>query len=137
MKKAGMISDITRSLFQRPVTERYPFERLHETPAQLRGKLVWNPEKCTGCGLCDKDCPSQALELITLDKKAKKFLIRYHVDRCTFCAQCVQNCRFDCLDLSEEFELAALGRQPFEIYYGKEEDIKAFLEKIDGGPAAS
>ncbi len=126
--KAGMLGDIVRSLLKRPVTERYPFERV-VAPANLRGKLVYNPEKCTGCALCTKDCPSNAIELVTLDKKAKRFVLRYHADRCTYCAQCETNCRFDCIEMtSDQWELAALNRQPFEVYYGRDEDVQKILE---------
>ncbi len=130
---AAMLSDIVRSLFKRPITEKYPFER-YPAPERLRGKLTWNPEKCTGCALCNKDCPSKAIELLTIDKKAKRFVIEYHADRCTYCAQCVQNCRFECLGMSpEQWELAALSKQPFEVYYGRDEDIQAILAKHEGG----
>ena len=123
----AMLSDIVGSLFKRPVTEKYPFVKA-PAPDRLRGKLVWNPEKCTGCALCSKDCPSNAIELITIDKKAKRFVVEYHVDRCTYCAQCVQNCRFECLEMShEQWELAALSKEPFTIYYGKDEDVQAIL----------
>lgn len=127
MKVRTMLSDVLGSLFRRPATEKYPFERT-PAPARLRGRLYWNPEKCTGCCLCARECPADALELITLDKKEKRFVLRYHVDRCTFCAQCVQNCRFGCLGMSnEEWELAAGSKAPFTVHYGSEEDIVGVL----------
>ncbi|MDD5368563.1 MAG: 4Fe-4S dicluster domain-containing protein [Anaerolineaceae bacterium] len=129
MKIGAMFGDVFQSLFKQPVTERYPFER-HPTPERLRGEFQYDPSKCTGCQLCVKDCPSEAIELITLDRVAKRFVMRYHVDRCTFCAQCVQSCRFKCIRLSsEQWELAALSKDAFVVYYGKEEDIEAFLAK--------
>ncbi len=134
---AGMLGDIVGSLFKRPVTERYPFVKT-TPPERLRGKLRWNPEKCTGCALCTKDCPSNAIELITLDKKAKKFVVRYHADRCTYCSQCVENCRFGCIEMShEEFELAALQRQPFEVMYGRDEDVQKILATFGGEGVAA
>ncbi|MCP5095879.1 MAG: 4Fe-4S dicluster domain-containing protein [Chloroflexi bacterium] len=127
LKVGTMFSDVLRSLFQRPATEQYPFERT-EAPTRLRGHLNWNAEKCTGCRLCVKDCPSQAIELITIDKKAKQFVMRYHADRCTFCAQCVQNCRFECIEMaSEDWELAALTKEPFTVYYGDDTDVAGVL----------
>jgi formate hydrogenlyase subunit 6/NADH:ubiquinone oxidoreductase subunit I len=130
MRFATMLKDVLRSFVQRPITEKYPFEKT-PAPDRLRGKLVWNPEKCSGCCLCSKDCPSDAIELITLDKKAKRFVMRYHADRCTYCAQCVQNCRFECLSMSNtDWELAALAKQPFDVYYGKEDDVNAVLAKL-------
>ena len=56
-----MLLDITKSLFRQPVTEKYPFER-HPTPERLRGRLEWDATKCTGCGLCAKDCPADAIQ---------------------------------------------------------------------------
>ena len=123
------LGELVKSLFKRPVTERYPFDR-KPTPERLRGKLYYDPNKCAGCQLCVRDCPSQAIELVTIDKENKRFVMIYHMNRCTFCDQCVQSCRFDCLDLSsEEWELASLDEQPLTVYYGKEEDIRFLLEK--------
>lgn len=130
MKISTMFGDMMRVLFRRPATELYPFVR-RPVPERLRGKLVWNPEKCTGCCLCVKDCPADAIELITIDKANKRFVMRYHADRCTFCGQCVQNCRFSCLDMpSEVWELAARTKAPFTVNYGRDEDLNRLLEKL-------
>lgn len=124
MKVGRMLGDVLRSLFRRPVTVKYPFERT-AAPERLRGQLRFNPEKCTGCSLCVKDCPASAIELITLDKANKRFALRYHIDRCTYCAQCVQSCRFKCLEmLNDRWELAALSKDPFTVYYGDKPDVE-------------
>jgi formate hydrogenlyase subunit 6/NADH:ubiquinone oxidoreductase subunit I len=122
MKLGALFSDIIRALVKRPATQSYPFERA-PTPAQLRGAVCWDPERCTGCAMCVRDCPANALELITIDKAKKRFVLRYQVDRCTFCAQCVRTCNFGCLKLSsEQWELAALSRAGFARAYGGEAD---------------
>jgi formate hydrogenlyase subunit 6/NADH:ubiquinone oxidoreductase subunit I len=132
IKLGAMFGDIFRSLFKAPVTVKYPFEP-SPAPENYRGKLVWDPAKCTGCQLCVKDCPSNAIELVVLDKVNKRFVMRYHIDRCTYCAQCVENCRFKCIEMSnEQWELAALKKEPFTVYYGKEEDVAELLAKFAG-----
>jgi NAD(P)H-quinone oxidoreductase subunit I len=130
-----MLGDVFESIFKKPATQRYPFERF-PAPARYRGKLHWNPEKCSGCQLCVKDCPSYALELITVDKATKRFVMRFHSSRCTYCSQCVVSCRFGCLYQSnDEWELAASSRDTFELMYGRDEDVREYLARSVAPPA--
>lgn len=131
MRMGAMLGDIWSSLFKDPITERYPFVR-RPTPVNLRTQVVWNPEKCGGCQLCVKDCPAGALELIIIDRAAKRFVMKYDVDHCIYCAQCAKSCRFGCLQLSNsKWELAALERDAYTIYYGKDENISAALAALN------
>ena len=130
MKIGTMLGDVVISLFKPPVTEKYPFER-RKTPERLRGQLLWDDENCTGCELCAKDCPANAISIIVLDKANKQFVMRYYVDRCTFCAQCVYSCRQGCLSMSgDRWELAALERAPFQVYYGDESNVERVLADV-------
>ena len=123
MSFGTMLGDLLRSLFRRPVTVRYPFER-RATPERLRGRLVFDPAACTGCGLCVKDCPAAAIELVVAEKQNKRFVLRYHVDRCTFCAQCVQSCKHGCLLLSNTaWELATADKGSLTSDYGNESAV--------------
>lgn len=132
MKIGSMFKDLLISFFKKPITELYPFER-PQVAERFRGKLYYDPAKCTGCNLCSKDCPSDALEIVILDRPAKKFVARYHMDRCTYCGQCIQSCKFKCMGMSnEDWELAALNKEAFEVLYGRDEDIETLLAKFSG-----
>jgi formate hydrogenlyase subunit 6/NADH:ubiquinone oxidoreductase subunit I len=123
MKLGVMFRDAAESLFRKPNTRLYPFERT-EAPEKYRGRLIWNQSTCTGCGLCVMDCPALAIEMNALDKKAKRFVFTYHAERCTFCAQCVYSCRQGSLSLSStDWEMAALSQEPFTTYSGAEADV--------------
>jgi formate hydrogenlyase subunit 6/NADH:ubiquinone oxidoreductase subunit I len=127
MNIATMLRDVLTSLLQRPVTERYPFER-QPVPTRLRGMLTWDAKKCDGCRLCVRNCPSEALELNVIDRKEKRFVVRYRVDRCLFCAQCVISCPRGALAMSNErWELAALSKEPFDVYWGDAADVQTVL----------
>ncbi|MBX3065973.1 MAG: 4Fe-4S binding protein [Anaerolineae bacterium] len=130
MRIGTMLGDVLRSLFSRTATRQYPVERA-QPPTQLRGKLYYDPEQCTGCSLCVEDCPAYAIELITIDKTKKQFALRYHVDRCTFCGQCVESCRFKCIQLaSNEWELASLDKAAFTNLYQRAENDASNVEKV-------
>jgi NAD(P)H-quinone oxidoreductase subunit I len=130
MKIGSMLGEIFRSVFRKPATVQYPYGDRQAVPERLRGMVRYNPEKCTGCTLCMMDCPANAIEILTVDKPNKRFIMRFHADRCTYCAQCVVNCRFKCIEMSnEEWERAALTREPFTVTYGRDEDLKKFLER--------
>jgi formate hydrogenlyase subunit 6/NADH:ubiquinone oxidoreductase subunit I len=129
MRIGAMLGDISRSLFKRPVTELYPFER-RPTPERLRGQLVFHPETCTGCRICVRDCPAKAIDIVVVDKATKRFVMRFRTDRCTYCAQCVVSCNFKSLSMShEQWELAALNPAAFAVTSGREEDLCTLAER--------
>ena len=137
MRIGAMLGDIGRSLFKKPATEFYPFIK-KGTPERLRGALNFDAGKCTGCKICVRDCPANAVEIHVIDKATKRFVLRFYSDRCTFCAQCVVSCNFDSLGMShEQWELAALSREPFVVQLGRDEDIDALAKQIACGPAAA
>jgi formate hydrogenlyase subunit 6/NADH:ubiquinone oxidoreductase subunit I len=129
MKIGSMFSNVAGSLFKRPVTQLYPF--VEQTPPTLfRGKVLSDMSKCTGCMMCVKDCPAFALEVFTIDKAARRFVMLYHVDRCTFCEQCVISCHFNVLSMSNhDWELASTQKEAFAVYYGQDADIASLMER--------
>lgn len=72
-----------------------------QPPERFRGKITYDREKCIGCQLCLKVCPSAAIEFKPTEKKIKIYLAR-----CTFCSQCNDICPVNCLGMSNEFLLA-------------------------------
>lgn len=133
MRLATMLRDIWRAFFRKPATERYPAEE-RVPSARYRGQLRWEPERCTGCCLCVKDCPANAIEIIKLEKD--HVVMRYHPDRCVFCGQCVQNCRFNCITLDNAaWELPTGDPMTFTMHFGEEADVKRLLENTPSDAA--
>jgi NADH-quinone oxidoreductase subunit F len=68
----------------------------HRCPAGVCKALITysiDAEKCTGCGLCIKVCPTQA----TSGEKKKAHKIDN--DKCTRCGACIESCKFEAINV--------------------------------------
>ncbi len=77
---------------------------LTAVPWFVRSKPVEAAEvvltKCTGCSLCDKDCPYEAIEMVPAPAGSRfKLLATVKSYRCSGCGLCVGACAFDAIDL--------------------------------------
>ena len=99
------------SLFKKPATRRYPFVK---TPVadNFRGKQIFDIKKCVGCGLCSKDCPAKAIEMVMVEGKKRPL---FHLDKCVFCYQCAESCATNAIQSTKLFELACIDKSTLEL----------------------
>lgn len=86
-------------------------------------ELLWNREKCTGCGWCERICPQKAVhmenEVPVLDRK-----------KCTGCGKCVMEC------LESARALSGKQKTVGELLKAGEKDM-VFYEESGGGVTLS
>ncbi|TXT53812.1 MAG: NADH:ubiquinone oxidoreductase chain I-like protein [Candidatus Thorarchaeota archaeon] len=117
-----MERELLKSARSKQATVIYPFTKEGlNVPPDLRGKWVYkNPNNCTGCKICERVCPSDAIEMIECRPEDVQTRTGFrpicHFDRCLLCGQCVESCPRDVLELSDEFEMAYLSRDDMVIY---------------------
>lgn len=88
---------IIKSLFLKPSTRLYPMEK-RAFYANTRGRIEIEIDKCIFCSLCQKKCPTQAIEV---NKPNKTWSINYM--RCIVCSACVDNCPKKCLIMANQY----------------------------------
>jgi formate hydrogenlyase subunit 6/NADH:ubiquinone oxidoreductase subunit I len=67
--------------FTKPATTMYPYVK-PQLPDNFRGQPIFDIRLCVGCGLCGKECPSRAIEMVEFDGKKRP---QFRLDKCIFC----------------------------------------------------
>ncbi len=126
-----MFTEIMKSLLvEKRATVLYPIERL-TPPERFRGRLHYDPNKCTLCGLCARDCPGFVIKVVRTKVKKEDGTVErgghleFEMDRCIFCGQCEQSCPKSAITFSHDFELAQPDRESFSAETAEEEAVGA------------
>jgi NADH-quinone oxidoreductase chain I len=123
-----------RHLFRHPITTQVPEQRLNISRRTRGNELIWDKDKCTGCGTCAKACHIGAIHISTstnpVDNKYE--VKKYEVDTgyCIFCGLCVEACPFEALFLSYDYERAQYRRN--DLIQTKENMAETPERKVSG-----
>jgi len=90
-----------KNLFEKPVTKEY----IVSEDKYGRGMPILHPEKCIGCSLCARSCPSNAIEMKIVGTKKvgsreipdKKPFFNYF--KCIYCGICSQVCPVKAIEM--------------------------------------
>ncbi|MFC2010417.1 4Fe-4S binding protein [Chloroflexota bacterium] len=124
-----------KHMLRHPTVTQYPEQRLNVSRRIRGNELVWDQEKCTGCGTCAKTCPQGVIEIATSPSpEENKYIVdKYQVDTgyCIQCGLCVESCPYGALFMSYAYEKAKYRRG--ELVQTKEDMILQSGEKQPSG----
>ncbi len=101
-----------KSTIHRPVTIMYPYEK-EWVPDNYRGRPGLVFDKCLGCGICVRMCPTTCIELVEVADDDGNMVKRpqVNVGRCMMCGYCAEYCPVDAMTTTTDYELAEFTRQ--------------------------
>jgi NADH-quinone oxidoreductase subunit I len=103
-----MAKKVMEQVFTKPAASgKYPFVK-PELSDNFRGEPVFDFDLCIGCGLCSRDCPTKAIEMVPGD--GKKRLPQLNLSKCVFCYQCAETCPKKAIKNSLLYELATTDK---------------------------
>jgi len=97
--------------FCKPATTKFPFIQ-RNLSSNFRGQPILDVNLCIGCGICSKECPSQAIIMISVDGKKHP---EFQLDKCVFCYQCSDSCPKKAIKNSEYYQLATTDKSSLTI----------------------
>lgn len=105
MKIFTMTKTVTLNLAKGPATLMYP-RRVRTLPANTRGSIRNDIDRCIFCGLCGRRCPTYAITVV-------KDRGEWRIDRlkCCICNLCVEVCPVKCLATGSGHAPAVTGRE--------------------------
>lgn len=112
---------------RKEVTEGYPdpvsSKTADDLPSRSRGLLFNDIDKCTGCGNCEKICPSDCIHIEEElgSDTTKTWVSVFDIDfsRCMFCGLCVEVCVPTSLVHTRQFENAAYDLPDLVASFGR------------------
>ena len=127
------IREALSQLFSKPSCEMYLPDKTKLGAPNYRGRIVFHPDKCINCMMCERVCSGNAITHV-IEKTPEgddKVTRTFYLGSCTFCATCMDFCGHGAIEFTRDYHMIAT----------KEEDLMVsgtFVKKapVKKAPAA-
>jgi formate hydrogenlyase subunit 6/NADH:ubiquinone oxidoreductase subunit I len=97
------LREAVAQVFGKPSTENFPAV-IPEAPEGYRGRIVYHPELCINCGLCQRVCAPQAMtKTIEPTEEGDRITMTFNMGSCTFCQLCADFCSRHAIEMSKDY----------------------------------
>ncbi len=101
------VKEAVKQLFSKSSCDMYPAVPSEAAP-RYRGRIIYHPERCISCGMCERVCSGNAITR-TVEKveEGEKVTMTFNLGSCTFCATCADFCSRNAIEFSGDYHMVA------------------------------
>ena len=101
------VKEALAQLFSKPSTIAFPAAPSPAKP-NYRGRIVFHPDKCISCNMCERVCAGQAISHTSEPcEEGERITRQFYLGSCTFCSHCASFCTHCAIELSDDYHMIA------------------------------
>ena len=107
------VKEAISKLFSKPSCEMYVPDKTKLGAPNYRGRIVFHPEKCINCMMCERVCSGNAITHV-IEKTPEgedKVTRTFYLGSCTFCATCMDFCGHGAIEFTRDYHMIATDRK--------------------------
>lgn len=132
------VREAISQLFSKPSTAMYPVVP-SEAAENYRGRIVFHPDKCINCMMCERVCSGNAITT-TVEKteEGDRVTRTFNLGSCTFCATCADFCNHGAIEFSKDYHMVATKEEDLLVTgtFIKKPPVKKPVPPKPAAPAA-
>ena len=132
------VKEAVKQLFSKTSCAMYPVAPSEAAP-NYRGRIVYHPDKCIACGMCERVCSGNAITR-TVEKgdEGDKITMTFNLGSCTFCATCADFCSRDAIEFTGDYHMVATKEEDLLVSgsFIKKPPVKKAAPPKPAAPAA-
>ena len=101
------VKEALAGLFSKSSCAMYPVVPAPAKP-NYRGRIVFHPDKCISCNMCERVCAGQAISHVSEPcEEGERITRSFYLGSCTFCSHCASFCTHGAIELSDDYHMIA------------------------------
>lgn len=133
------LKEAVNGLFSQSSCDMYPV-RTSEAAPRYRGRIVFHPDKCINCMMCERVCSGNAItHSIEKTDEGDRVTRTFYLGSCTFCATCADFCNHGAIEFTGDYHMIATKEEDLLVSgtFVKKPPVKKPAPPKPAAPAAA
>ena len=109
------LKEAVTGLFSKSSCAMYPAAPSEAAP-NYRGRIVYHPDKCINCMLCERVCSGNAItHTVEKTEEGDRITRTFYLGSCTFCATCMDFCGHGAIEFTRDYHMIATKEEDLMV----------------------